>query len=95
MVSPKQAYGDEDFPVSGIGQGNGLGPTLWVLISTVLIRMMERKGHGVDLLNSISLRAICLVCFAFIDDTDLVINGRNRFSKGEDIREEFQVALDQ
>ena len=61
------AYGDEDIPVSGIGQGNGLGPTLWALISTVLIWMMERHGHSVDLLNSI---------------------------EGEDIKEEFQVALD-
>ena len=56
--------------------------------------MMERHGHGVDLLTSISLRAICLVCFAFVDDTDLVISGRDRFTKGEDIKEEFQVALD-
>jgi len=88
-------YGDEDVPVSGIGQGNSLGPTLWALISTVLIRMMERHGHGVDLLSSISLRAICLFCFAFDDDTDLVISGRDRFTKGEDIKEEFQTALDQ
>ena len=55
---------------------------------------MEQHGHGVDLLTSISLRAICLVCFAFVDDTDLVISGRDQFTKGEDIKEEFQIALD-
>ena len=56
---------------------------------------MERKGHVVDLLDSISLQAICLVCFAFVDDTDSNISGQDRFTKGEDIKEEFQVALDQ
>ena len=29
-----------------------------------------------------------------MDNTDLVISGRDRFTKGEDIKEEFQVALD-
>ena len=56
--------------------------------------MMELKGYGVDILDSISLQAICLVCFAFVHDTDLVISRYEQFTKGEDIKEEFQVALD-
>jgi retron-type reverse transcriptase len=37
-----KAYGnsDEPEPHQGIGQGNGLGPTLWALLSSVLIRNM-------------------------------------------------------
>ena len=38
-------YGNEDVPSSGIGQGNGLGPTLWALISTKLLQMMHAAGH--------------------------------------------------
>jgi hypothetical protein len=34
-------YGDKDIPISGCGQGNGLGPTLWALISTKVINMCE------------------------------------------------------
>ena len=30
-------YGNEDASLSGIGQGNGLGPTLWAIISTTII----------------------------------------------------------
>ena len=33
-------YGNEAVPIMGIGQGNGLGPTLWCLISTILFWMM-------------------------------------------------------
>jgi hypothetical protein len=39
-------YGDEEVPISGCGQGNGLGPALWALISTKVIKMCERAGHG-------------------------------------------------
>ena len=66
-------YGKEHVPLSGIGQGNGLGPTLWVLISTKILRMMEKAGHGVHLLSSISRQAISLVGFEIVDDTDLRI----------------------
>ena len=31
-------YGDEQVPIMRIGQGNGLGPTLWCLISTILLK---------------------------------------------------------
>ena len=53
-------YGDEPIHISGIGQGNGLGSTLWALISTKLLRMMEKAGHGVNLLTSISLMTLAV-----------------------------------
>ena len=51
-------YGDEKVPIMGIGQGNGLGPTLWCLISTILFRMMQTAGHGVSLISALSLSII-------------------------------------
>lgn len=32
-------YGVVIVPITDIGQGNGLGPSLWALISTVIINM--------------------------------------------------------
>jgi hypothetical protein len=32
---------DEPEPHQGIGQGNGLGPTLWALLSSILIKNMK------------------------------------------------------
>ena len=62
---------DEPIPISGIGQVNGLGPTLWALMSTELLRMMENAGHGVNLITSISLMTLAMVGFAFVDNADL------------------------
>jgi hypothetical protein len=43
-----KAYGnnDEEEPHQGIGQGNGLGPTLWALLSSILIKNMNLSIAG-------------------------------------------------
>eukprot|EP00537_Pseudo-nitzschia_pungens_P008511 CAMPEP_0172378478 /NCGR_PEP_ID=MMETSP1060-20121228/69443_1 /TAXON_ID=37318 /ORGANISM="Pseudo-nitzschia pungens, Strain cf. cingulata" /LENGTH=393 /DNA_ID=CAMNT_0013106197 /DNA_START=135 /DNA_END=1317 /DNA_ORIENTATION=+ len=87
-------YGDETVPLSGIGQGNGLGPTLWALISTIVFRMMQRAGHGIHLFTSLSLQLISLVGFAFEDDTDLFCAGATSTTSGETLAVGFQAALD-
>ena len=37
----EKAYGNKLVPQQGSGQGNGIGPTLWVLISTKLIMIIH------------------------------------------------------
>ena len=87
-------YGNEQTPIQGTGQGNGAAPALWALISTKIIRMMERAGHGVHLLTSITAVAISIVCFAFVDDTDTVHSGKTVQTSGEEVMEQFQEAVD-
>ena len=70
-----------------------MGPTLWILISTKLIMTMLAKNHGIQLLSTTSVTLICIVCFAFVDDTDLPVIGE-RHSTGESIAPLFQAALD-
>ena len=72
----ERVYGNKPVPQQGSGLGNGIGPTLWVLISTKLIIMMFWKRHGVELLSATTLTLVSLVCFAFVDDTDLPITRR-------------------
>ena len=86
-------YGDEQVPIMGIGQGNGLGPTLWCLISTILFRMMQKAGHGVSMISALSLSLIQLVGFAFVDDTDLFCAGKISTTSGEALSPDFQAAL--
>ena len=90
----RSTYGNEHIPMQGIGQGNGIGPTLWALISSKLIQMMEKAGHGIHFLTSISLTAVSLVVFAFVDDTDLVIASHNCEDNVETLFPEIQHALD-
>ena len=85
-------YGNELIPLSGIGQGNGLGPTLWALISSKLFLMMERAGHGVRLTSALTNAVISLVGFAFVDDTDLFYT--NPPTSEVTLPVGFQTALD-
>ena len=59
-------------PLQGVLQGNGSGPSGWSAIASVIIQAMRSKGFGYDTLSVISQRALTLVCFAFVDDADLI-----------------------
>ena len=65
-------YGDKETAISGIGQGNGLGPTLWALISSIIFKMCKARGHKMNMTTAISKQEISFIGFAFVDDADLV-----------------------
>jgi hypothetical protein len=87
-------YGNEVIPISGIGQGNGMGPTLWALISSKLLLMMHTAGHGVRITSALTNTIISLVGFAFVDDTDLFCAGSTSTTTGAALAADFQEALD-
>ena len=63
--------------IAGIGQGNGLGPSLWCLISTILIKMCKMKGHATKIITTIKKTVVSLIRFSFVDDADLVTAADN------------------
>ena len=82
-------YGNEEVPIMGIGQGNGLGPTLWCPISAILFRMMQKAGHVGSMVSTLSLSLIQLVGFAFVDNTDLFCAGKTVTTLGEMLSTDF------
>ena len=64
--------GSVDNPLQGIVQGYGTTSMGWISISSPLIDMMREEGFSLDLWNTLSSMALQMVCFAFVDDTDLV-----------------------
>ena len=56
--------------------------------------MMYTAGHGVNMLTAISAAAISFVCFAFVDDTDIIHTGAEVDTPGEVILGQFQNAMD-
>ena len=86
-------YGDEPIPISGIGQGNRLGPTLWALISTVIILMCHRAGHGITCVSAISKKSFSFLGFSFVDDADLAQTADNINSPGEELIPDFQAFM--
>jgi hypothetical protein len=48
-------YGDSELtftgelwtvPIQGVGQGNGVGPQIWAVVSTPVLNMLRHEGYG-------------------------------------------------
>lgn len=68
----------------GVGQGNKNG----------MIEVLKKRGHCVNLRSSLSLLIISVVCFAFVDNTDLPISDPTRNTTEEELQDLFQAELD-
>jgi hypothetical protein len=93
------AFGDSTrrgdiFPLQGIGQGNGAGPAIWAVISTVLLTVMRDSGFGLNFVTALSSCAIVLAGFAFVDDTDLLHVAPHSSSLTEDLIPQMQEVVD-
>jgi ribonuclease HI len=91
----KKKYGDDrEIPLQGLGQGNGCGPAGWAIISTPIINMMRVAGFGATFLTAISVSLVVFVCYAFVDDTDVVHTAQDVHTTGEDILLQMQDVID-
>ena len=70
-----RSFGGEDWrqidPLHGIGQGNGAGPAIWAVISTVFFDLLRDKGYGFKMKAPLSKLALHLAGCGFVDDTDI------------------------
>ena len=66
------SYGGIEIPLQGIGQGNGAGPAIWLVVSIAIINMLKAEGFGFQMRTPISHEEFDFVCYTFVDDTDLV-----------------------
>ena len=75
----RTTYGDSaasycgiEIPLQGIGQGNGAGPAIWLVVSIPIINMLKTQGFGFKMRTPLSHAGFAFVCYTFVDDTDLV-----------------------
>jgi hypothetical protein len=56
---------------------------------------MRRYGHGISIISPLTFVALYVVCFAFVDDTDVVPRARDVSTPGEDVLPEMQDVVNQ
>jgi len=80
-------------PPQGLIQGNGAAPAAWSAITAILVDCMKGEGYGYEAWAPISQRATTLVCFGFVDDTDLILNNDGPGVTSADLIAEAQLEL--
>ena len=82
-----------ELPLQGLGQGNGAGPAIWAVISTVLIECMVSYGLCAQFTTALSGTLVVFAGIAFVDDTDIFYTARDNSASGEDILPQIQETL--
>jgi hypothetical protein len=59
-------------PVMGVGQGNGAGPQIWSLISSVLFLAMHLDGLSTKFVSKLTSEFIDIIGYMYVDDMDLI-----------------------
>ena len=58
-----------------VRQGNGVGPEIWAIISTVFFDIIRKNGYGALLTASFTCCKLDISGFRFINNTDLIQTG--------------------
>jgi len=80
-------------PITGIGQGNGAGPSIWAAVSSPMFDIMQQDGFYALLMGAISKLQQKISGFAFVDDTDLCITHAS--DEGKQVVQQMQKAVTQ
>jgi hypothetical protein len=62
----------------GLGQGNGMAPSGFQSVSTLMVNTYRRLGHVSEFCGAWSGIMFCLAAILYVDDTDLLIVANNR-----------------
>ena len=93
-VSIKKYGHDREYdPLQGLGQGNGCGPAGWAVVSTPIINMMRATGFGATFLSAMSVTLITFICYAFVDNNDVVHTAQDVHTTGITIMKEMQTVI--
>ena len=89
----EKGYGAINCPLQGVGQGNGAGPAIWLLISIPLINMLRDKGFGFRSTTAFTQTSYRFACYTFVDDTDTIHSTENPNTTYVQLISEMQEAL--
>src|SRR5688572_8417535 len=85
------SYRASSFPLlQGLGQGNGAAPAAWAIISTPIINIMQNAGFGIKFRSPFSTQDLSFICYAFVNNTDILHSPWDVKTTGETIITEMQ-----
>jgi hypothetical protein len=64
--------GTKEDPTMGLAQGNGAAPPGFLAVSTLMIEVYKRLGHGSNFVSAWSGDAFFLAAILYVDDSDLL-----------------------
>jgi hypothetical protein len=92
-VSTKN-YGDErEIPLQGLGQRNDCGLAGWAIISTPIINLMRVAEFGATFLTAILVLLVAFICYAFVDNTDVVHTSPDVYMTEEEVLRQMQCVI--
>ena len=80
--------------MSGMGQGNGVAPASWAVISTPILEIMRKRGQCTVFKAFISGEELKIVGFAFVDDKDLLRASILGMQTYNEVAQDMQQGLD-
>jgi hypothetical protein len=86
-VSDKTSSHGQDPPIQGLPSG-------WAVISTPLINLVRTAGFGFFLLTALTVSVVQFVCFAFVDDADVVHTAKDVDTTGDIVMQEMKQVSD-
>ena len=70
--------GTRSDPTFGLGQGNGMAPSGFSAVSSLMVGAFQRLGHASDFSGAWTGILFCLAAIIYVDDTDLLLRAKSR-----------------
>ena len=55
----------------GVLQGNAVGPDIWSVFSSIIFKILHKRGFSSNIISPTSKQLYTLIGFAYVDDRDL------------------------
>ena len=82
-----------DDPFLSLLQGSGMGPWVFMSVSTLIMKGYKLLGHGCKYVSPMTLPVFVLAAILFVDDMDLLMRAKNPTTTPEEFIKYVQQAL--